>query len=264
MRAFFFRFCAAAFAFAFCIAMCLPVYASEPQFDTPEAVIEAFVVAIAQNDYDAAIALFDAERVSREYDWEAMVSRIRTYSANFEFPAPDSIPAFQPLNRRVWEGRIATLLYRFSASFFLTDGLLGDHYTQVDEAWLSTYAERIDPAQLKNLRIVRIGDPRPADADDEWRERVNQMLIGQAKPYGADEKLEKLVMYELDDKHFVGAFSLLRYGDAWVLHSLYSSIMPMGLSVSGVVSTIPVEEAWEYVADKLEEGGGELFLPRGR
>lgn len=200
---------------------------------TPDETINAFVEAIARNDFDQAMALNVAESMAEAYNWQHMVGEVRAYlPMSLEMPAPSDYEAYQPINTAVAKGRFASSMYMFIASFFTEDGLNGTPFTDIGDEWLASYVKSVDPSQLASLHVVKLLDiPR----HDE--EALVEMFTRQAARLGGDEQVEKIAVYQLGDKYFLGSFQLIRYGDHWYIRALNSTFT--GINLYGAVIPLP-------------------------
>ncbi len=61
----------------------------------------------------------------------------------------------------------------------------------------------------------------------------------QAKLYGAEEMTERIALYELDSKTFLGGFGLFRYESGWKIVRLYSNLA--GMSSYGAAEPASME-----------------------
>jgi hypothetical protein len=84
----------------------------------------------------------------------------------------------------------------------------------VDAAEIEAFAAAVDPSRLGGLSVLDIRQPEPEAATDE---RYLANLARIAATYGADEMTERLALVELDGETFGVGFTLLRYGDAWLV-----------------------------------------------
>jgi hypothetical protein len=88
---------------------------------------------------------------------------------------------------------------------------------------------------LKDLKLLRIDPPRKDILESE-RNIAN--LQKMADIFGAQEMTERIALYQLNDKTYLGGFILLRYGESWKIYSLCSNLA--GTSVMGGVEQISI------------------------
>lgn len=202
-------------------------------YATPEETANAFVEALAQSALDRALEIHTAEPMAKAYDWTRMVEDLKVYMpTSYEMPAPSDYGAYQALNIAVSRGRFASSLYAFIASFFQQDGLGGVSFTGIDDAWADAYIQSVDPSRLESLRVYKLLDPPQSST-----ENVLAVFAKQASRYGADELVEKIVVYQLGDKFFIGGLTFFRYGEYWYIHQLYSNLA--GISAPGQALEVP-------------------------
>lgn len=221
----------------------LPIIALGETYATPDEAINAFIEAIARNDFDGAMALCVAEPMAKAYNWQRMVTDIKAYlPTNYEMPAPGDYEVYQPINTVIAKGRFAASMYVFITSFFSEDGLDGKPFTGVEDEWIASYVKSINPAQLASLHVVKILDIQRHD-----EEAVIEMFQKQAIRFSAEEQVEKIAVYQLGDAYYMGSFNLLRYGDSWYIHHLNSTFS--GINTYGAVYPLPDMPIEELLAE---------------
>lgn len=212
-------------------------------FPSPEAAADAFAQALSESDLDAAIDAFGIRRRAEAYDWQAAVERVGVYApSSSDMPAPDAYSPYASVNEAVLRGKVASQLYTLIVSFLSPDLLEGQAPVATEAGWADAFIARMDPAQLRGLRVERMVDaPGMEAATETFRQH--------AALHSGDEVIERIVVYALGERRFVGGLAFLRDGDAWYLLRTYS--MLAGMSASGVVMEVPpasVETLLEEIA----------------
>lgn len=227
------RFFALLLGFVLVLSTPLALADDDDRFDTPEEAIQAFVRAITDGDLDDALDAFGCEQQARGYDWASQVSRQQVYQPqDWAFPAPAGGEFFADINEKVLEGDLSRRIMTFCFSFFVDDHeqLAGD-MTPEGEQWPQTFAQTVDPRQLRELRAV-ISDPALGN-DPAQR---NNALAQLAAAAGADEAVDRLVAYELNGTFYEGGFTVMRYGQSWYL--VHFGCLLLGQSTSGAVEKV--------------------------
>lgn len=206
-------------------------------FDTPEAVVEAFVAAVAVGDSDAALATFATALRAEHYDFAATIERQKVYSLSLYQPAPSNNAYYRRINQAFLEGHAARSLLSFTMSFLAEESLLNDATEEVDGEWAESFAQSVDPALLKDLTLLRLEQPYPDES-----ELISGAFEAIAAREGADEVAECIALYKLNDELFIGGFRLLRYGDEWCISFSASELSDM--PPSGTV--IPCADEAEF------------------
>lgn len=226
------------------LCVCLPAAAQEGG-GTAEAAIDAFVRVVAAGDYVAAMDLMCATRQVEAFSWEATVERLQAYMPGvMSMPAPDLYKAYQPINEAIVRGQMARLLYDFLRSFITQESLDGTSFAEVDAQWMAQYVEALNPDRLQGLSVVLVLDPMEG-LDSDMARRMADTFAAQAASCGAAEKVERVVLYALDDRYFSGGFSLLRYGEGWYVERLNSILASQ--DARGTVTEVPADAVEAYL-----------------
>lgn len=233
------------------LVLCLLLFSMVPlsvlAADSPDAAAHAFVDAIAANEFAKAIACFSGAERAQQADWRAQAERIRAYIPHSQdLMAPTEYPAFAALNQAVMEGRTATQIYAFCTSFFSLVGVDGQAVSPIDTEWIEDYAASIDPSALGALRLEAL-----YDLPQELMTRAAANMILQARVQGAEEQVEKLALYRLGDRAFLGGMCFLRFGEEWKLYRLTSTLL--GTNAFGTVTEVPLDQLEEAIAGVLGE-----------
>lgn len=209
---------------------------SEKNFETPEAAIQYFVERLAANDIMGA---FEACAINEgdKFDFTAFCRRLNAMTL-YQSLAPSQSMAFAQINRIIRMSRLAqqTKIMMYS---LLTDEMLDGNVIGIpgDER-IEAFVKNADSRRLAGFKVVKI--KLPVSASILNSERAKTIAVEQAKPEGADEAGERIVLYKLGDVYYWGGIRLLRYGKFWRIDSLYSSYA--ATSVMGNLKSITPEE----------------------
>lgn len=202
--------------------------ANEKYFKTPEDAIQHFVDGIARNDLDIALEACAIDDVAEHFDLVKFNKRMKAFLIR-DF-APSEYEMYQDINRGLVLNRITTQIKVFVYSF-LTD--VDPYMTTAikDEDPTPQFIKDADPGKLKNLQIDRMDIPEP----DVFNGEINlKNMKEQAKPFGALEATERVVLYDLDGDKYLGGFYLFRYKKGWKIYTMTSYLA--GLPADGSVS----------------------------
>jgi hypothetical protein len=200
---------------------------SEKNFETPEAAINHFVNRLAANDLAGA---FEACAINEgdRFDFKAMAKRLQAITLYMTL-APSQSPVLAQINRITMLSRIANQV-KFMIYSLLTDlPIDGKVITNPDDKMVDSFVKNADSRKLAGLSIVKIR--LPASEELYNSERVKTSFVEYARPFGADDSAERLVLYKLNGSYFAGGVHLLKYGKYWRIDGLYSTIgntSPMG------------------------------------
>ncbi len=201
-----------------------------PVFSKPEDAINHFVAALSENDLQKALQACAVEEYAQGYDFAGMMDRMKSFMP-IQQMAPSEYGLFAEMNRITAMGMLVNQMKMMVYSFFVPEvkeGITMYVGGGADEA--KKFAEAVDPGKLKNLKLLRIDPPMQ---NILYSEKNIESFQKVAKFYGAQDMTERIVLYELDGKIYLGGFGLLRYGDGWKIQRLYSNLA--GSSVAGTV-----------------------------
>ena len=224
---------------AFSITVCIILFTflsaawaqeEAPVSSTPEEAIGSFVAALCENDLQKALQVCAIEDYAAGYDFVGMVDYMKTFMP-LQQMAPSEYGLYAGINAISAMYALTNQIKMMIYSFFVPE--VGDGKPMyvggsMDDA--KAFATTVDPAKLKNLKLVRTDPPMQTLLNSEKNVKAFQRW---ADIYGADEMTERIALYELDGKTYLGGFVLLRYGEEWRIKSLNSNLA--GLSVMGTV-----------------------------
>jgi hypothetical protein len=228
-----------------------PLEFPEKEFATPEAAIQHFAESVAQNDVMAALQAFAINQQAAAFDFTAMSERLGVIQP-FQTLSPAEYPMYVDLNRLALISRYGGLLKFFVYSFYATEPLDATTPIQDEPERISAFIESVNPEQLAGLKIAKV--IRIIASSDKLLEIGQQ----QAKPVGADDVTELIVLYELDGSYYLGGARLLRYGEGWKLDGLSSALA--GMPALGTVTKTTLDDFDTFTSElgnsenwKLEE-----------
>lgn len=229
------------FLVALCILLsaslaCAMVIDESPVFPTPEDAIRHFVAALAENDFEKAVQAFAIDEYADGYDFNGMLDRLKALMPMTQM-APSEYEMFAEINKASALSTLANQTKMMVYSFFVPEVKGGTTmYVGGDREDAQAFAEAVDPGKLKNLKLLRIDPPVQHILNSEKNvENFTKMAV----VYGAEEMTERIVLYELDGKLFLGGFGLLRYGEGWKILRLNSILA--NLSSFGTVEETTAE-----------------------
>lgn len=208
------------------LALCCLLMAFSPaaaqetsSFPTPEDAIRHFVDGLTQGNLQTMLEACAVNQQAQGYDFAGMMDRLKAFLPATQ-PAPSEYGLFQDMNRATIQATLVTQMRTMVYSFFVPEVADGTTlYVGEGRETAEKFIQAVDPAQLQALTIVRIDPPNKAILETE---RNMQNFVRQAATYGAQERTERVILYDLNGAAFCGGFSLLRYGDSWFINSLNS------------------------------------------
>ncbi len=205
-------------------------------FSTPKDAIRHFYESVVANDFETALEACAVREQAEDFDFPGYVDRMKMHMPLMN-PAPSTSDMYRDLNEAAILGNLANQIKTLSFSFFVTDGLDGTPVTPADRAYAEAFEEAVDSKKLAGLKLLRIDPPMKSILESEKNiENFSEM----AKLYGAEEMTERIALYDLDGRTFVGGFGLYRYASGWKIFRLYSSLA--GVSPTGAAVETTAQE----------------------
>ena len=200
---------------------------SAPVFSTPEDAVSHFCQALAANDFEMALEACAVREQAEDFNFPGYVDRMKMHML-FANPAPSTSGLYRDLNEAALLGNFANQIKTLSYSFFVTKGLDGIPVTPADRAYAEAFEEAVDPKKLAGLKLLRVDPPVKSILESAKNvENFGKM----ARLYGAEEMTERIALYELEGRTFMGGFGLYRYASGWKICRLNSILA--GLSATG-------------------------------
>jgi hypothetical protein len=215
----------------------------DKDFATPEAAIKHFVESIAKNNLEGALQTFAINQQAEKFDFTATSEWMKVIIPS-QFLAPSDYDMYKQLNRVQLAWEYGEQIKAFAYSFYLSELLDETIYIQDEPERVSRFIDSVNPELLINLKIHKIFRFIGVS------EKMLNMWERQAKPVGADETTECIVLYELGGNYYLGGARVLRYSESWKLDSL-SSIIAM-TEDSGAVTKTTLED-FEAFISRLQE-----------
>lgn len=180
---------------------------------TPEAAVTAYLGAVAANDVEAILAATAVDEMATGFDFAASSDRMGALNLVFSL-APSEYPMYAEMNRYQQAAQILGQARNLAYGLLSDETIDGRIIAPVDEARITAFVASVDPERLNGLSLLDIRAPEPEAAADE---RYLEGTARQAAIHGADELTERLALVELDGETYGVGFTLLRYGDAWLV-----------------------------------------------
>jgi hypothetical protein len=208
----------------------------EKNFETPEAAIQHFVERLAANDLSGAFEACDINEADL-FNYTVFTHYLRAMIP-LTSPAPTKSPMLAQTNRIIQMAQIARQIRIMTYSFFTKIPLNGNTTANPTDKDIENFINETDARNLAGLKIEKIQLPVSAKILNSERARKN--AVEQARPNGADDSTERIVLYNLNNEWFCGGFRLMKYGKYWRIDSLYSSFA--NLSSTGVLKRTSPDE----------------------
>lgn len=182
---------------------------------TPEDAVTTYLDAVAANDVEAIVAASAADKMAAGFNFAAYSERLRAI-APVQGLAPSEYPMYAATNRYQQAAQILGQVRNLAYGLLSDETIDGGIIAPVDEARVAGFVAAVDPSRLDGLSVL---DVRLPDPEMTTSERYLQNAARMAAAYGADESTERLALIALDGRTYGLGFTVLRYGDDWLVSS---------------------------------------------
>lgn len=199
----------------------------------------------AIREYLAGVAAADARRVldasaideiAEGYRFAESVDRFQAFVPHVML-APAEHPFYVEVNRAQRADEIMSQVLMLAYGLLSGESIDGSVLAPVDKAWAETFVAQVDPARLAGIAVMDTRFPQP---DLEASERYLENSAALAATYGADELTERLALFTFEGQTYSLGFTLLRYGDSWLVSSQSSPIG--GTNTLGTATPMTTQE----------------------
>ncbi len=212
-------------------------------YDTPEEVIDQFVLAIQSNDFESALELFAVNNMVEGYDFEAYVERINAFMP-INSMAPQEYEAYSAINQTYQSNIASNQIKMFTYSLLIPElDLTSMTFLQDIEDDNIDLLDELDPSQLGSLELVRADFSSPElQRSDNYQDSVDKS----ARIYGFGDQEEYVALFEFEGDYYLGGFVLVEYEEGWQISGLGAPLA--GVSFLGV-EQITESEYLEIISD---------------
>lgn len=201
--------------------------ADEAHFKTPEEAITAFVDALKKQDFDGILATTAVDRMSKGFDFVAQSERIKVIAPYYAMPTTD--PFFTSVNKVIYTADIARNIQYFTYILMMANNpviidALAEGSSYANPNYPTAARDMFDAVQAKRLSelsISKIGTPLPEKVNSERQQRL---FSQHARIFHGDAATERVALLSFDGLDFMVGFSLIRYGDDWLVERMMSWI----------------------------------------
>lgn len=208
---------------------------------TPEETLEIFFQALSRQDVDGMMACCYIEDYLDRVSFAQYTDRIRSYLPTGGISAPTEYDLYRKTVDYQLRANFARSFQMLTFSLLATDEEYQDLLEfrpigNVDRDWANDFSRAVDPAALKDLKVLRIDEDCPDMQDDPRVEENFQ------KTTGADDVVERTVLLELDGQLFCKGFTLAEIDGRWQIYLPYALL----LGENSMGAAAPVDSEREY------------------
>lgn len=203
---------------------------------TPDEAVREYMAGIAAADAERILGASAIDEMAEDHRFAASVDRLQAFMPHLML-APAEYPFYVEVNRAQRADEVMSQVLMFAYGLLSGEAIDGSPIVPVDRAWAEDFVARVDPARLAGIEVKDTRFPRP---DLESSERYLETAAALASTYSADELTERLVLFSFEGQTYSLGFTLLRYGDDWLVSAQSSPIG--GTSTLGTATPMSVEE----------------------
>lgn len=207
-------------------------------FATPEDAAKAYLMGLQNQDVEAMLSSFTVESYAEQYDFAALVERLKSYQPTFEMRLPNANEFTQRLNIEGRRNQIVNQII-FQYMTYNTPDELNDYSPVTFEdseaiaEFVAKFESNTEDYVFADIEIT--GTMEPEDMSEMYLTEPNQQNIAkQAKIYGADadDVANVVITFKADDHEWIFCPQAIRYNGKWYLQSLQGNIANLlGMSV---------------------------------
>jgi hypothetical protein len=201
-----------------------------PGFATPEDAAKAYLEGLKNQDVDAMISAFAVETYAENYDFAALVERIRSYQPTLEMRMPSGNEYTRQLNVQSRRNQVVAGIINQYMCYNAPDELNDYNPTMLEDPdavanFVDKFKRDTEDYVFEGLKIAEVLDPE--DLSDMYMAEANQENIAkQAKTFGveADDVANVAITFEADGQTWIFCPQTVRYNGKWYLQSLQGNL----------------------------------------
>ena len=195
-------------------------------FDSPEDAVIAYLEGLRYSDLDRMIGAFALESYVENYNFEALLNRVRVYSPALEIRMPNAnalVTAMNIENRRarIVDGIIFQYIllsdpeFNMTAPHVIEDGQAGE--------FVSRFNESLNAPTLNSIEVL--GFIPPEALMELYLSEANQSnIMRQAEVLGADQLISRVAVFEMDGNKYLLLVDAVEYSERWYISQLGGNI----------------------------------------
>ena len=203
---------------------------------TPDGAVREYLAGVAAADAGRVLEASAIDEIAEGYRFSESVDRFQAFLPHLML-APAEYPFYVEVNRAQRADEIMSQVLMLAYGLLSGESIDGSALAPVDKAWAEAFVAQVDPARLAGITVMDTRFPR-SDLESSGRYLENSATL--AATYGADELTERLALFYFEGQTYSLGFTLLRYGDSWLVSSQSSPIG--GTNTLGTATPMSVEE----------------------
>jgi hypothetical protein len=203
---------------------------------TPDEAVREYLAAVAAADAGRVLEVSAIDEIAEGHRFSESVDRLQAFMPPVML-APAEHPFFVEINRAQRADEILSQVLMLAYGLLSGETIDGSPIVPVDQAWAESFVGQVDPVRLAGIEVMDSRFPHPDLGTDE---RYLETAATLAANQGADELTERLVLISFEGQTYALGFTLLRYGEGWLVSSQSSPIG--GTSHLGTATPMSVGE----------------------
>ena len=222
---------------------------SDVGYSTPEETARAFTEAIAANDLEGALSLFACNQMAENYDFNAGMEWYHTWNPGMQMPFSSEDTLYADINEKSLENSAA---WQIGCMMFSREGkeeYMSGSLVSPENGDASGIVSDIQNAcSLDNLSSFKLERMDYSNPERQLSDSAQTGWESQCEIYGADERVEYVILYSYNGDTYAGGMTLLRYGENW-----YIQFLSAPLAGQNAYGWLTLADEEEY----LEMAGGQ-------
>lgn len=190
----------------------------EVNFTQVDDVVSTFVQGLKNQDLEMILSVSAVNEMAEGFDFVQYCQRLNAVNL-LVWKAPSTSSFYKQINRLDFTAALARQVRNLAYSLVSDEEISGQTVMPTGEGFFEKVQRGLDPSALSGLTLIRSDFPRKSI---EKTDRYLKLAVDQARPFGAQESTERLVLVERSGITYVFGLHFLKYGKYWKIDVLCS------------------------------------------
>ncbi|MDR0653663.1 MAG: ankyrin repeat domain-containing protein [Synergistaceae bacterium] len=198
-----------------------------PGFATPEEAVWSYLTAFKEVNLDKMISAFAIESYVDNYDYKSLIEPLKSYSVNFEMPAPNTNIFLRDLNVEFRRGYLIRQIFFQYILIFAPDIVpYGLSVTRVEieiPEFIAKFGGPEQTEKMKSLKVNKVvkAEQHPLASHPRYYDTRNMENISRWSKTRGQAQIEQFVGdLEIDRRNYIMFFEVALYNNKWYISTL--------------------------------------------